>query len=299
MEKTGEVIMKEKTGLVLEGGGVRGAYTAGTLSWLAEQGIMFDYNVGISSGAAYLALHLSGETKMAHDMSTDFSIDPQNVGLKPLLKCGHIVDGERIFKHFLKDKQGFRTKELRESEIHMEVGVYDLEKEETVFYSNRDLDDDMDLIRAGCSLPIASEIVEFKGRKLLDGGITKMIPVERALDQGCEKILIITTKASGFVRKPANKFVIFLMGIAYRRYPSVKRDYLVRHLNYYKQMTLVQSLVDEGRALQIGPSSLVEVSRFKGDKEKCETLYQMGYQDMEANKQKILDFLGRKLDENI
>jgi len=169
--------MKEKTGLILEGGGIRGSYTAGALSWLAEQGINFDYNVGISSGAVYLALHLSGETGIAHEMSTKLNIDPQNVSAKSLLKNGHIVDGERIFHHLLKEQQGFSTKKLRESDICMELGVYDLEKEMTEYYSNHDLDDNMELLRAACSLPIASGVVEFKGRKLLDGGITKMIPI--------------------------------------------------------------------------------------------------------------------------
>lgn len=282
--------MTVKTGLVLEGGGVRGAYTAGALAWLSEQGIYFDYNIGISSGAAYLALYLSGETKIAYEMSTDFSIDPQNVGLKALLKCGHFVDGDRIFTHFLKNVQGFRVKKLREAEENMEIGVYDLDEEKTVYYTNKDLDDDLDLIRAACSLPIASNVIEFKGRKLLDGGITKMVPIERALEQGCNKCLIITTKPAGFVRKPANRMIDFLMRIAYRKYPSIRRDYKVRHLNYNKQMELVKSLVESGNALQVAPSSLVKVNRFKGDPEKCKMLYQMGYQDMENRKEEIYDF---------
>lgn len=285
--------MSEKYGLVLEGGGIRGAYTAGALSWLAEQGITFEYNVGISTGAAYLALHMSGETEIARRMSTGFAVDPQNVGLKALLHCGRFVDGERIFHHYLKEVQGFRTEKLRASELCMETGVYDLEQEKTVYYSNRDMDDDMVLIRAGCSLPIASEVVEFKGHKLLDGGITQMIPIERALEQGCTRCLIITTKPAGFVRKPASRFVCFLMRIAFRKYPSILRDYKVRHLNYYKQMSLIRSLVDSGKALQIAPSSLIKVNRFKGDLEKCQLMYRMGYEDMQARKEEIIAFLSK------
>ncbi|MCQ2501816.1 MAG: patatin family protein, partial [Lachnospiraceae bacterium] len=282
---------KEKTGLVLEGGGVRGAYTAGALSWLAEQGINFDYNVAISAGAVYLAVHLSGETKMGHEMSTGFAVAPENVGVKALLRCRHLVDGDTIFNYYLKEKTGFRTKKLRESDLQMEMGLYDLKKGRTVYFNNHDLDDDMTLLRACCSLPIASEIVDFHGRKLLDGGITKMIPVERALEQGCKKCLIITTKPASYKRKPASKFVLFLMSLAYRKYPSVKRDYRVRHLNYYKQIGLVDRLVKEKKALHIFPSSSIKVSRFKGDPERCQQLYDLGYQDMQSRKQEILEFL--------
>lgn len=280
----------KKTGLVLEGGGIRGAYTAGALSWLSEKGIYMDYSVGISTGAAYLVLYLSQETEIAKEMSTGFAVAPENVGLKALLKCGHFVNGDRIFTHYLKNVGGFQTKKLREKDFCMEVGVYDLEKSETVFYSNQELDDDMQLIRAACSLPIASNVVNFKGRKLLDGGITKMIPIERAVEQGCEKLLIITTKPEGFVRKPASKIISFLMGIVYRKCPSIKKDYKVRHLNYYKQINLVNDLVQSGKALHIAPSSLVKVNRFKGDPERCQTMYQMGYQDMQKREKEILEF---------
>lgn len=289
--REGRMNMAEKTGLVLEGGGVRGAYTAGALRWLAEQGIEFDYNVAISAGAVYLAVHLSGETEMGHAMSTDFAVNPQNVGLKALLKCGHFVDGERIFTHFLKETAGYSVKELRESDKEMEMGLYDLEKERTVFFNNHDLDDDLKLLRACCSLPIASEIVEYRGRKLLDGGITKMIPIERALEKGCKRCMIITTKPASYKRKPASKFVVFLMSLAYRKYPSIKRDYLVRHLNYYDQVKQVNKMVKAGKAIHVFPSSTIKVSRFKGDPEKCQLLYDLGYQDMEARKNEILEFL--------
>lgn len=283
---------KEKTGLVLEGGGVRGAYTAGALSWLAEQGIYFDYSVGISTGAAYLALHLSGETETAKAMSTGFAVDPENVGLKALLKCGYYVDGDRIFNHYLKEVQGFCAKPLRESDQYMEIGVYDLDEGKTVYYSNHDLDDDLDLMRAAISLPIASKPLIFKGRKLLDGGITKMIPIERALEQACSKCLVITTKPADFVRKPSSRFVELLMRFAFRKYPSVLADYKVRHLNYNDQVDLVDSLVASGRAIRVAPTSKIEVNRFKGDPEKCQEIYAMGYRDMQAKKEEIRAFLG-------
>ena len=89
----------------------------------------------------------------------------------------------------------------------MEVGAYDLGICKTVWFNAQDLDDDLQLLKACCTLPIAGDAVMYKGRKLLDGGITKMIPIERALEKGCTKMLVITTKPADFVRKPAGSFM--------------------------------------------------------------------------------------------
>ena len=94
----------EKIGLVLEGGGIRGAYTAGAVKWLNDNNITFDYGVGISSGSVYLALYWQGETKIAYDLATKYSIAPDIVGFKALLKEGHFVAYNHLFNDVLKKK---------------------------------------------------------------------------------------------------------------------------------------------------------------------------------------------------
>jgi predicted patatin/cPLA2 family phospholipase len=159
------------------------------------------------------------------------------------------------------------------------------------------MDPDLRLLQASCALPVASPIVEFKGRKLLDGGITKMIPIERAVEKGCTKVMVITTKPADYVRKPASKFIRFLMKRIYKEYPQVELDYQVRHINYYKQITMIKDMVAAGKALLMYPSETVKVSRFKGDTAKCEKLYEIGYHDMEMRKDEILAFM-KKEEEN-
>lgn len=281
----------EKIGLVLEGGGVRGAYTAGALAWLCEKGITFDYGVGISSGAVYLCMYEMKNTDLLYKTATTYSSDPANTGFKALAKEKHYVAYLHLFKDCLLEKENWDITPLIEKNPNIEVGAYDLTKGETVWFSPKEFDKNLDLLRATCALPVASAVVEVNGKRLLDGGITKMIPIERAIEKECTKCLVITTKPKGYVRKPGNKIVRFLMKHIYKECPQAYQDYEVRHINYYKQIDIIQKMVDENKACHILPSETVKVSRFKGDPESCKKLYQLGYEDMERRKDEIYQFM--------
>ena len=286
----------EKIGLVLEGGGVRGAYTAGALAWLQDNNISFDYSVGISSGAVYLSCFLCGNKETPKNLATVYATDPKVVGAWSLLKNGHYVDYAKVFNEDLLGKEKLSMQKIIDEKPDMEVGVYDLELGKTVYYGPEAMDDQLTILRGAASLPVASAIVDYKGRKLLDGGITKMIPIERALEKGCTKCLVIMTKPRDYVRKTSSPAVLAMMKVIYSKYPMVCKDYAVRHLNYYKQMDLINRLVEEGKAIDVRPSKDIPVSRWKGDKAKCEELYQLGYTDMEELKPKLMEFMKKEDD---
>lgn len=284
----------DRIGLVLEGGGMRGAYTAGALAWLKDHGVTFDYYVGISSGAIYLSCYVQDRMDTAYRMAVDYAADDNIVGLKAFKREGYYVAYRYMFDEFLKKRERFSVQPIKDSDVDMEIGCYDLEQGKTIYFKKDDLDDDLDLLRAACALPIASETVEFKGHKLLDGGITKMIPIERSLERGCTKHLVITTKPADYVRKPASGFMKWWMSRAYKEYPQEARDYAIRHLNYNHQVKIVNDLVEQGTGYLVRPSRTIKVSRFKGDKQQLLELYELGYQDMEAQKEELGRFLGRK-----
>ena len=286
----------ERYGLVLEGGGMRGAYTAGATAWLNDHNITFDYGVGISSGAIALACFMKKDKETPYLLATHYIAEDGTVGLKALINEGHYVAYRKVFHHDLLEKQNFSVKELREQNPDIEFGLYDLTRGKTVFYNAKDLDDDLDLLRGACALPIASEVVEHNGSKLLDGGVTKMIPIERAMEKGCTKFFVITTKPEGFTRKPANKIVLFLMRILYPYCPQIRADYKQRHLNYVHQMNMIEEEVKKKNAILIRPSKTIPISRFKGDEENLKKLYQLGYDDMESRKEEIYQFMEKKND---
>lgn len=280
-----------KVGLVLEGGGVRGAYTAGALKWLNDHQITFDYGVGISSGALYLCLYWQKETKIPYDLATYYATQKDIVGLSALLKEGHYVAYRKLFEDSLKKKAGMNIDSLIDQKANIEVGVYELEDGYTKYVAAKDMDHEMEILLAACALPIASSVVEYQGKHLLDGGITKMIPIEQAMTKNLDRYFVITTKPKGYTRKPASKLVRFMMKLFYRQYPQVEKDYQVRHLNYEKQMNLIYDLEEKKQAFLIQPSMTIPVSRWKGDPENTKKLYQLGYDDMEKRKQEIFDFL--------
>lgn len=287
--------MSEKIGLVLEGGGMRGAYTAGALAWLNDNNITFDYSAGISSGAVYLSCFLVGDKHSPYNMSVYYASSDECVGLKAFRREGYYVAYKYIFEECLLGKEHMDIRPLIENpEVIMEVGAYDLSEGKTVFFNNHELDPELVLLRGTCALPVASAVVEYNGRRLLDGGITKMIPIERALEMGCTKCMVITTKPKDYVRKPASPIVKFLMKRIYRECPQAAKDYEVRHINYYRQMDIIRGLVEEGRGLYILPSENVKVSRFHGDIENTKRLYALGYSDMEARKEEIFRFLEKQ-----
>ena len=122
----------EKLGLVLEGGGIRGAYTAGALEWLKDNNVKFDYYVGISSGAAYLSFYLEDRVEVAHKMATYYTCQKDVVGLKALLRCGHYVDYQRVFEEDMRKKEGMNVDKIISENLPMEVGCYDLAQGKTI-----------------------------------------------------------------------------------------------------------------------------------------------------------------------
>lgn len=282
-----------KTGLVLEGGGVRGSYTAGALKWLKDNKITFDYHVGISSGAAYLACFMADRMDVAEKMATYYVCEPDLVGIRALLRCGYYVDYEKIFEEDMIRDEHMSIDAIIKEKMPMEVGCYDLAQGKTIYFNSAELDEGMKVIRGACSLPVASAIVEVNGHRLLDGGITKMIPIERAVDNGCDKCLVITTKPKDYVRKPSSGIVCWLMKMIYKDCPSVAEDYKVRHTNYYAQRKIIDDMIDSNNAVNIYPSIAMKVSRWKGDPDSCRKLFDLGYSDMENRKEEIYKLLGK------
>lgn len=278
--------MSKKVSLVLEGGGMRGAYTAGCLSWLIDEGIEFDCAYGISTGAVHLTSFLMKNKQFLYEMATDIIADKSLVGLSPLLREKTLVGYQYLFSHFLKDQLHFDIKDIiGKTKTLAKYGVYDLEKGETVYFELKDMN--MELLKAACSLPILGKAVKVGNHEYLDGGITKMIPIEEAIKDGCSDHLIITTKPIDYVRKPAKPFIVNLMKNTYKNCPSISVDYDNRHLNYNKQIEIIKGLTSANHAVYRYPTQDLKVSRLKGDKKELRKLYELGREDMEADRENI------------
>lgn len=276
-------------GLILEGGGMRGAYTAGCLNWLLENNIEFNYGVGISSGAVTLSSFYLKNSKFLYDISVKHMSDKRNVGIIPLLKERRYVGYDYMFDTLLKEELKYSTKPIEDANI--EIGLYDLELGQTEYYSIKDFDDDLRMLKASCALPIAGRIVDYNGHRFLDGGICTMIPIERSIEKKMDKHFVIVTKPAGYVRKPASSFMQKLMKFNYPKYPKLIKQYRDRHISYNNQMNIIEQGVKDNNTFLVRPSIEIPVKRFKGDPENLKKLYELGYSDMENQKEQILKFI--------
>ena len=197
----------KKLGLVLEGGGMRGAYTAGVLDWLLENEIYFDYVVGISSGALYATMYAQKDRNALREASIEIAADKRNVGMKAIMAEKTIVGYNFLFDQ-IKNKSKFDLTKQNDTEIKVEIGVYDINEQETIWVNSEEIAEHPKMVQAACTLPIFGRAVNIDGKPYMDGGVTTMIPIERSLEAGCENLqsLSVTLKAEQmFTMKSAHK----------------------------------------------------------------------------------------------
>lgn len=278
-----------KIGLVLEGGGMRGAYTAGVLDWLIEHEMMFDYVVGISSGALYSGMYVLQKRDALYKASVDVAADKRNVGMAAIKAEKTIVGYEFLYKTITEDLD-YPIDDLKTVGIKNDIGVYDIEAQKTIWVDQNQVADNPRFIQAACTLPIFGKKVNIDGRDYMDGGVTTMIPVAQSIAEGCDKHLVITTKSMDFVRKPQGFFQRNLLRFLYRKYPKLVQDFESRTSVYYEERAVIDNLVAQKKAMTIYPSQEVGVSRFGGSKEQFEQLFQMAHDDCDAIHDELLAF---------
>lgn len=283
-----------KTGLVLEGGGLRGAYTAGVCAWLVEQNIEFDVILGISSGAMYAACTAMKDTKMLHDISVNASVEKGNIGLSAFLREGTPVGYNKMFQEILLKRLNFDVAKFKQVKPLVEYGVYRLSQEKTVWFNQHDMDDQIKLMQAACTLPIAGRNVKFKNELWMDGGVTTMVPIERALSHEVDRMIVVVTKARNFVRKDNAPMTQFMLDLIYHPYKKLLKEFRARKDVYNREMELARTLEKEGKVILIQPTKDFGAKRFKATYDQVDGMFELAKADCEARKDEILHFLKTK-----
>ncbi|MBQ3376397.1 MAG: patatin family protein [Erysipelotrichaceae bacterium] len=283
--------MVESVALVLEGGGMRGCYTAGAMKWLYEHGYMFKYTVSISATAIHSLYYAAGMIQEMHDISVNSVTDPKFVGIQAILSEGAIVAYNYMCDKYIRPTYKKALEKVRDSDMDFEIGMYNMTQQQLQYKNQYELDDNADILKASCTLPISGRMTEVDGEKYLDGGIDTMVSTARAKAKGYKKMLVIVTKDKNYVRKPNGFWLTLRLKILYGKYKEMLKTLDHRTAAYYEQMDSVYELEDEGNAILIRPSRDCGVKRFSGDAEQLEELFQLGWQDMEDRKDDIIKFL--------
>lgn len=278
-----------KTGLVLEGGAMRGIYTAGVLDVFMDNNINFDCVIGVSAGAIHGCTYVAGQKGRNIRYYKKYCHNIHFMSLYSLLTTGSMV-GEQFCYHELPDKlDPFDYKAFKESPTDFYAVCTDLEKGTPVYVLINELHSQMDYLLASASMPMVSRIVETGGRKLLDGGVSDSIPVRAAQKLGCDKIVVVQTREEGyFKKKPESNLISDRM---YCEYPEFVRAIHNRHIMYNAQKKYVSKLEKMGKIVAVRPSHHVNISRTEKRVERLEEMYRLGRMDAYGKLAEIVEYL--------
>ena len=271
--------MKERfkhTALVLEGGGMRGVFTSGVLDWMIDHDITFPYLVGVSAGSSNALSYAAHQRGRGKYIFADLQVERHYLGVRNIWRYHSIMDMDLLYRELPEtiwpyDYEAYRANPMRVESVATDCltgeAVYLEEKEDSARI--------IDIVKASSSLPFVCPIAYVDGRPMLDGGITDSIPLQHALDQGYEHIIVVLTRHKGY-RKEEKE--VKIPRFIYARYPKLREAIRTRAMRYNKQVELVERLEQEGRITVIRPDNPVEVARIETDLNKMNKLYQHGFE---------------------
>lgn len=264
-----------KRGLILEGGAMRGMFTAGVMDVLMENGIEFDGAVGVSAGAAFGCNYKSKQLGRVIRYNTRFCRDKRYGGIGVLLKTGNIYSADFAYNEvpLVHDVFDFNTYENNPMEFY--VVCTDVETGKPVYHKFEGKSDHcFEWIRASSSMPLVSKIVEIEGQKLLDGGISDSIPVKFFEDLGYKKNIAILTRPKDY-RKSNSKFM-FLFKLKYKQYPKFIDVIENRPNEYNHTLDYIEHQEESGKLLVIRPEKPLPVSKVEKNPDKLRLAYNIG-----------------------
>jgi len=267
--------MNETTGLVLEGGGMRGVFTCGVLDFLMDHNIRFPYTIGVSAGACNGLSYLSHQRGRAKYSNIDLLEKYNYIGLKHLLRKRNIMDFDLLFTEFPEHILPYDYDTYFSSPEHyVMVTTNCLTGEANYFEERHDKKRLIDIARASSSLPFVCPIALVDNVPMLDGGIVDSIPLMHAIEEGFTQNVVVLTRNRGYRKEVKD---IKVPSFFYRKYPKLREALSRRCAVYNEQLEMVERMEDEGRIMVIRPLNPVNVDRIERDVKKLTVFYEEGY----------------------
>ena len=279
-----------KRGLVLEGGAMRGLFTAGIIDVMMEHGVAPDGIIGVSAGAAFGCNYKSRQPGRAIRYNKRFAKDPRYSGMRSLLTTGDYFNAQFAYHIVPTQYDPFDNQAFEENPMEFIAVCTDVETGKPHYQRLTQSDEKTyDYIRASASMPLASKVVELDGRKLLDGGVSDSIPLEYAELSGYQRNVVILTQPLGYQKR--HNPLMPLMRIGLRKYPRMIEAMDCRHLMYNDQLAYVEEAEREGRCLVIRPDQRLPIGHFCHDPELMERIYQIGREMGERRINEIKEYI--------
>lgn len=279
-------------GLVLEGGGMRGLYTAGVLDVFMENNISVDGIIGVSAGVLFGVNYLSKQPGRVIRYNKRFLKDSRFMGVKSLLKTGNVINKEFAFYEVPIKLDVFDNVTYKASDIPFYATVSNVETGVAEYIQLQDVFEQMELLRATSAMPYVSEIIEYDGKKYLDGGIADSIPFKKCREMGYKKTIIILTRPIEY-RKKKSKFS--LAQIKYGKYPKFVETLNSRYKVYNDAVEEIINLEKNNKndIFVIRPSRTVKIKRVEKDENKVQEMYELGRADATNHLEKLIAWMAK------
>ena len=282
--------MRMKTGLVMEGGAMRGLFTCGVIDVLLENGVCFDGAAGISAGAVFGCNFKSGQIGRALRYNKQYCADPRYCSIRSLIRTGDLYGADFCYRELPDELDVFDRKAFAASPMEFYAGATDAETGECVYHRCEDGGDmDMLWLRASASMPLVSRPVEIDGRFYLDGGIADAVPYAYMEKQGYDRNVIILTQPEGYRKKPAAGLPV--MRLFLHRWPRLAETMAVRHEMYNRQMEEISRRERDGISLVIRPPEALKIGHTEKNPAELDRVYQLGKREAEKRLPEIHQFL--------
>ena len=279
----------KNTGLVLEGGGMRGLYTAGILDFFMEKNLYFPYVIGVSAGACNASSYISRQIGRSKKVNLDYIGDHRYLSYRNFIKERSLFGMKFMFEEIPNNLVPFDFSAYNKAKESFVIVATNCDTGKAEYFYNTHGHDLITELKASSSLPFLSPMVNYKGMKLLDGGISDSIPIKKSLEDGNTKNLVILTRDKNYRKEPfSGKFISKRL---YKGYPKLNEAMDNRYKIYNDTLDYIDSSEGTSNLFVIRPKTKLEVGRLEKNRSKLEDLFNQGYQDAKASYEDLVKWL--------
>jgi len=269
-----------KTGIIDVGGGLRGIYASGIFDYCLDQDIQFDLCIGVSAGSANIASYLAGQKKRNYLFYTDYAFRKEYMSALNFLKNGSYIDLDYIYGT-LSDSHGENPldyKKLKNNHSEMIVVASNALTGQVKYFNKNDITmDNYNIFKASSAIPFVCKPYEVNGELYFDGALGDPVPINKAFELGCDKVVVILTKPKDIERN-SKKDKMLAKGIQ-RKYPLATTNLLLRAQRYNQGVALAKQYENQEKVLIIAPDDTCGIDTLTKNKDALKQLYEKGYND--------------------
>ncbi len=279
-----------KIGLVLEGGAMRGVYTAAVLDTFLDNNIEVDGIIGVSAGSLFGVNYCSKQKGRVLRYNLKYIRKPNYMGLWSFLTTGNIINEEFAFHKLPEELDKFDQDTFSKSKVDFYSVVTNIETGKAEYIKTTDGFRQVELFRATSAMPFVSKIVEYEGNKYLDGALSDSIPVDKCFEMGYDKVIVVLTRPKGYRKKKrSSKYA----NLVYKKYPNLVEKINNRYKMYNETLDKIDKLEKDGKIFVIRPSKVMKIGRIEKDLKKIQSMYDLGIKDCNNLMEKLRKYISK------